>query len=145
MKVILLLTFIFAFAGMQTKSAKEQNQMEYLERRSAEYIIGKKVYSYEFTDDDLSRTPFWDISKKEPPPISMNQALDGTRSYLQKHFPNADQWIVDSIRLDLVGKRKWIYEIQYFCPENVCDESTHFSVIMKMDGKIIEHTITDKE
>jgi hypothetical protein len=145
MKVVILLILTLALALTPSKSVQNKNQIEYLERRTSQNVVGKKIYSYEFTDDDLSKTPSWDIRKKEAPPISLNQALDGTRKYLQRHFANADQWLVDSIRLELVGKRKWVYQIEYSCPEGVCPESVNFSIVMKMDGEIIEHKITDKE
>ena len=140
---LILLALVFACylpVGIQS-TTQQQGKTEYLERRVITNIVGEKVFLIEFTDDDLSKTPAWD-PEKEAPPIPLPKAIAMSREYLGKFVENSKLWQAESIRYELVGKRKWVYIIDFKSVGNELNTDSIFSLVLKMNGNFVEPKIS---
>lgn len=104
-------------------------------------------YSSSFQHNELKTTPSWNLEKGEDIPLSIQSAIEIARENLKRFILVTDNnWGVNSIYLKQIYKDKWIYSIQFYCPQKECvSTSNHFSIHLKMNGSIIEPKIKPVE
>ncbi|MCW5971459.1 MAG: hypothetical protein KIT57_23370 [Blastocatellales bacterium] len=116
-------------------------RFEYLERRTISFVVGNQEFEIDFTDDDLARTPFWDIEKK-PAPIPTERAIDIGRKSLEKYVQTPAEWRVEKVHYDKVGNDKWVCIVAFRSPTSEVGDSDEFTIVIKMDEKVIEPKVS---
>lgn len=103
-------------------------------------------YKIEITEADLKNTPSWIPENEEIVPLSFNEAIEIGRETVKRYIPTADnKWRLSGVMLYRMGKDKWLYSVSFHCSQNCNGESGNFSVYIKMDGTIIEPTVTPRD
>jgi hypothetical protein len=106
------------------------------------------TYTYKLSTPDLDNLPSWNAQDIEPP-LSLRKALDLARAGLQRFVKPGEQWQwrVDSIALRQLDFDKWIYDMTFSCSSTKCisESSSSFTILIKMDGSIIEPEIKPDE
>jgi hypothetical protein len=97
-----------------------------------------ETFQYKLTDADFANTPSWNEAESEPP-LSVKEAVRIARETAPRFVKGAEAWKVRRVELNMLGD-KWFYRVQLFCTGTSCRELSErsFSVIVKMDGKIVE-------
>ena len=115
------------------------------ESHGLSFIYGENEISYKFSDLDLAKTLSWKPEQEEPP-VSLQRALEIARANLPRFVKNADVFKAKHIALHSLvqSEGKWYYDISFDCEASEClkNSDKYFRVLVKMDGRIIEPTIT---
>lgn len=124
---IILLAFSFSTLA-QTKSSSK-----------ASGSIRGENYSYKYTEADFADTPSWKVEDGEPP-ISISRAVQLVRINLPRFVESSENWKIRHIFLSNSNDDKWFYRISYTCFGMICREleAREFSILVKMDGTILE-------
>lgn len=146
MKTLLLLSTIIIIIWLpqielsQKEKAEPQSTSE--KYTSTSFWEGKTFYT-EFTPTDLSGTPSWN-PKKGNPPITVSEAIQKSRAFLAKHFPNSVAWEIERITYDQFGKDKWVCVVEFALDKESSRDghAASFSVFLKMDGTFFEPKVT---
>ena len=138
-QVVVILLFLSSFAAGDQPCA----------RGTIDYINGK-WYQSEVYPNDLLATPSWDPTREPQPPLPAGKAIELATTKLGELFPPIADWLVKTVTLNWSYKPgHWYYQIFFvenFLTPNRAErdsefEGKSFSILVLMDGKVIEPTI----
>ena len=142
MKIIFgIVISLFCVNAQAQEKASNSRSVEYLERRSISYTIGDREFEIEFTDEDIIRTPSWDI-EKQPAPLSTAKAIEIGRDFLGKYAQTPADWRLEKIHYDKVGNDRWVCILAFRSPLDEKNNRDVCTVVIKLDGKVIEPKVT---
>jgi hypothetical protein len=134
MKLVISTLAVLVFAGLTLAQSIS----------GSSFLDGKK-YSYEIDEKALEKTSSWD-PEREPPRMSVQEVISAARVGLKRLVPKSDdRWQVYGVELHRIGERerKWIYEVKFVCYLDKCSASDTFDVWVKLDGTVLEPSISD--
>jgi hypothetical protein len=113
-------------------------------RREFKVYANGNEYKVTIGDRELKDAATWNPEKEKAPPLSIQRAIAAGRDNLNLFEPLADDnWTVQKIYLQQPAPDKWFYIIEFHCmPEECKPFDTGNSMFIKMDGTIIEPTVT---
>jgi|GEM_PF-1830629 len=109
-------------------------------------------YTSKITDKDWRKTPIWDPSKQELPPLSPGRAYEAAHAMFLKTVQADDlsMWKLQDITLKKTEEKKsfkWYYMVSWLSPQYSTDKGTFASqlyFIVLMNGVCIRPEISNK-
>src|SRR5262249_22939409 len=102
-----------------------------------------KIWRSHLEWNDIVDTPSWAPADGEPP-LSVYQASTAASLALKRFIGDNSGLEIRTIRLEHLYKGRWFYEVE-FMNWDLPRDKYYFSIWVKMDGVVVEPTITPKE
>ncbi|CAN5570823.1 hypothetical protein BH10ACI1_BH10ACI1_22750 [soil metagenome] len=110
------------------------------------YTINEVKYTVKISKEDLKDTPSWNPEEEETAPLSLQKAIEIGRTNLKRIIPIADdKWRIWNISLEEMGENKWFYIIEFEPLTRLNGKHVKLGIFIKMDGTIIEPTVTPND
>lgn len=107
---------------------------------------GKSTF-YSTTSEVLTRSPSWDATGN--PPLSLGDAITKAKDWMKTKYPSFKAQEVENISLGKIWdqeiKNRWYYTIALQARATIdgVDTDKYFSVILLLDGSIVEPSETE--
>lgn len=106
------------------------------------WSYGDRSASYDITDDDIAPTPEWADPSREPPPLSIGQAISVSKQQLALYVPEVPDWVLGSMKLELFDEPgRWYYVVSWRPASDEHDHWLHVPVLM--NGLAVKLTLED--
>jgi hypothetical protein len=129
--IIFVLAFAFQARAMLTDSVEYQ------------VLIGDKVFKTTITREQVAKTPAWSASA-DFPPLSPRKADQLAAAKFHKLLPDKSDWERKRIIIESIGDdAHWYYLIEFAPFEPQLGRQASLEIVVLMDGKIIEPTVTN--
>ncbi len=137
------MTFAFIFLLLAAGSLQAEPLERSITRSTgSHWSYGDRSAWYDITVDDISPTPTWADPSKEPPPLSIGQAISISKQQLALYVPEVPDWVLGSIKLELFDEPdRWYYEVSWRPASDEHDHWLHVPVLM--NGVAVKLTLED--